>query len=336
MSPGVWREIEDTRLAPHLLTREEADAIDERIWAVQGSKSVVQIWTSAAFDGRYMYLGPGGGHRAYNGNELYRFDFENLVWDRMYDPSPIAYMDDSGDGIPVWGPKAIHHYDGLIYVPKVNAILVIRGQCWRFDLDRADDPPSAWVQVSCPPFHRAYLYFKTAILPDNGNVLVYGGGLTNVGEYDPVTDTYSRIGGEWDLVNAAYSVADIDPARRRVYSINASGDDQGVLQIDIDADPLASGASIIPNSIPPEGVGNNSCFLHHPPSGLMVAWNGGREIYTFDPDGPTWTTIPNTVGPAPTSSHENGPFQKCAYLEQYDVFAFYNNENEGMWLYKLP
>lgn len=77
-------------------------------------------WTSGAFapelgaSGSYVCWG--GGHKAYAGNEVYRFDIETRTWSRMGTPSP--YSDDPGnigsDGaFPDGKPAAPHTYHTL-------------------------------------------------------------------------------------------------------------------------------------------------------------------------------------------------------------------------------
>jgi hypothetical protein len=38
------------------------------------------------------------------------------------------------------------------------------------------------------------------------------------------------------------------------------------------------------------------------------------------------------TGVTPTSSHTNGPYQRCAYLRGIDLFAGYNDETRGMFI----
>jgi hypothetical protein len=319
------------------LTEEAAAAIDARIWGT-GSQEVIRTWTGSAFDGRNWYFGFGGGHGSYNGNELYAFDFSSLHWRRLYDPSPLTNTSlPSGDLEPVWGPRATHHYDGWIYAPRVNALFYFGfSGCWRYAIDESD-PRIAWQELSCPNFARSegFGYGKTALHPDNGNIILFGGGLTNVAELDVETHSYSRVGDFWNgIVYATYDVADTDPVRRRVYSINSDPNSYGVLAIDIDSNPLGSGQSgLIPGSAPPVDL-YSSCFVHHPVTGLMIAIADRGVVYSFDPGTVIWQRRAS-LGGLPTPSHPNGPLSKCVYLPSFDLFAFDNNENEGVWLYRL-
>jgi hypothetical protein len=352
MTPGVWKEVPSTQMQTVFQTRTQEDAIDARIWEETGPNGVLDLWCSSAFDGRRWYFGDCGGHNGYAGNELYAFDLATLTWTRLYDPSPISGAQ-FVDPVPVWGPAAAHQYDGFVYSHKANALFVFwpfpgNGASstfsWKYDLNEPD-PAKAWTSFAAPvdamPGNRwDQPYYKTAEDPLTGDIIIYGGASTasGVAAFDPVALTYSRYGGYWDLTVATNSVADIDPVRRRMFSMNffdpSTGSASGVLSIDIDATPLSQNQTTL-GTTPP--VGAYSCFIHHGSSGLMWAWSGGRETYTFDPDTATWTQYANAAGPAPTPGpNNNGPFQKCVYLPELDVLAGYNNAAEGVWLYRLP
>ncbi len=81
MKPGHWFEIPDTKIP--LYSREEIRVIESgggNIWGYTGSKSVLNAWNGAAFDG-YRWWFTGGGHKDYGGNEVYEFDFTKLAWE---------------------------------------------------------------------------------------------------------------------------------------------------------------------------------------------------------------------------------------------------------------
>ena len=52
-----------------------------------------------------------------------------------------------------------------------------------------DNPALAWTIFPCPDqvWPVGYTYYKTAINPDNQNIIIIGGGLTNTAEFDPTT-----------------------------------------------------------------------------------------------------------------------------------------------------
>lgn len=97
------------------------------------------------------------------------------------------------------------------------------------------------------------------------------------------------------------------------HELNVSG-------INIDVDPLANG--FVSNSEPPSGL-NRPCFTYHSKSHKMITWS-------YDPGADKWATIP-TTGVSPTRSSPNGAYQKCAYLEDVDLFVGTNDEKRGVF-----
>jgi hypothetical protein len=105
-----------------------------------GLKSVMIAWTGGAFAAGFSELGGllvhGGGHRAYYGNEVYAFNLDTLMWQRLNDPwepAPGARGWISND-VPLgptgsWSegeyapgiPASSHTYDNVEYLPAALA-----------------------------------------------------------------------------------------------------------------------------------------------------------------------------------------------------------------------
>ena len=328
-----WHELPGAPLASVLLTHAEADAIDPGIWQVSGSSSAITIWASGAFDGRRLYVGSAGGHGGYNGNEMYAYDFQTLSWSRLYDPSPLAACAGSGSGTDcraVWGPQASHHYDALVHSKKTDSLFFMNwGRCWVWRLSEPD-PKRGWKEFACAT-NMSGQYPATAEDPKTGAIVVFSGGSSGLAALDPETLTWSRLTGK-DSVYGTYQVLDVDPVRRKAFFMGAwTGgphyEHANVTAIDLDGDPLAVASAS--ESEPPKEL-HNSCFLHHPRSGKMIAWNGDERLWSYDPDADRWTSV-TTTGVKPTSSSTNGVFQKCAYLADVDLFVGYNDERRGMF-----
>ena len=93
-------------------------------------------WSGMAFDqarGRW-WLPAGGGHADYGGNEIYLYDFAANDWARITNPQPLTgpfMRDGDKDGtmdecrMPASGPPSSHLYDGAIYVPSTDEVLVL-------------------------------------------------------------------------------------------------------------------------------------------------------------------------------------------------------------------
>jgi hypothetical protein len=332
-----WHEIGDNHLSSVYLTAAQENAIDPALWQVSGPDSVISIWSSGAFDGTRLFIGAAGGHGGYNGNEMYEFSLSTLKWRRLYDPSPTAQCAPNGSGTDCttqWGPQALHQYDGLVYSSKTRSIFSFGtgpSACWVWRLDDPD-VTTGWHHFDCAP-NMPGSYMKTAEDPASGAIIAFGGGLTGVAALDPMTLTWSRVSPS-DVTYASYSVADVDPVRRKMYFLNVhSGGPlyqmRTVSGIDLDATPYAESSG---TTIPPVDVGDYSCFLYHPPSHKMLAWNGTQRIWSWDPDTDTWTEIA-TTGVVPTTSAMNGGgiHSKCGYVPSLGLLIGVNNADRGVW-----
>jgi len=84
-----------------------------------GQNSVFFVWTSGIYAPELGSMGSyvtwGGGHKAYAGNEVYRFDVATRLWSRMGSPSPYAEDTSLGnDGaFPDGKPMPPHTYQTL-------------------------------------------------------------------------------------------------------------------------------------------------------------------------------------------------------------------------------
>ncbi len=334
IAPGEWFEIPETSIEPVLISRAELRRIDPKhdIWQVQGPRSAINVWTGAAFDGRYWYFF-GGGHNAYAGNELYRFDFATLEWRRLYDPAPlVSAVRPNGKSTlrPAWGPSSMHTYDSVVWSPKTGTLLMWATGDGKFSLwewnPKIADPARAWSRGPTAPL-AGEDYQKTALDPITGRIIVVGGGPTRASEYDPVTRTYARTSsGQSNWMT--YSAGDIDPLRRRLYGLHK----KGVMEVTLDGPQLGM-PRLIPDTMRPPSVDVAAGFVYHPPSRTMVAWGGQGTVASFDPDTRTWLEF---EGQGPKVIKSNGVYGKWIYLPRFDLFAGYNNTEQGVWLYRLP
>jgi hypothetical protein len=333
LAAGAWLELPGTNIRPVLLTHEEADAIDPNLWAVSGSMSALIIWSASAFDGQRWYVGAAGWHNGYNGNELYELDLATLSWSRRYDPSPLDRLSDECartgcmDWIPEWGPAATHQYDGLVYSPATDSIFYFgTGAPACYELALAEpDPRLAWSSFPCPEGITSYV--KTATLA-SGHLILYPGGQGPIVEWDPRTRT--EVGRTAEPTGwLSYSVADHDPSRDLVYSVN-QGDAQGVVAIG--AGPTAT---FHRGEVPGE-LGGNHCAAFDPTGDRLLAWNGERAVHAWDPETHTWESWANEGGPAPALGGEWRLNGKCFFVDSLGLLVGYANGDGGVWAYRVP
>ncbi|MGA2035703.1 MAG: hypothetical protein ABSG68_25930, partial [Thermoguttaceae bacterium] len=138
LKPGEWCEVPNSRL--------DAVAAPQAkfpwLTGSSGIAGVVCCWCGGAFDSQrdQLYIGPGGGHNGYNGNEVYAFSLRDMKWRRLNDPYPIV-KGESTD--PKLAPFAMHTYDGVEYIPPpFDRYVVVGGwdtpDTYALDPDRPD------------------------------------------------------------------------------------------------------------------------------------------------------------------------------------------------------
>lgn len=76
----------------------------------------------------------GGGHAAYNGNEVWAFDINNSLWEKMYEPTPDSeYIFDPNypgaivtNGLP-FRPMSRHTYDQIEFLQHKGGLFIFSG-----------------------------------------------------------------------------------------------------------------------------------------------------------------------------------------------------------------
>ena len=352
MEPGVWYEIPNSAIEPHLPGPEEV----LRHWGMGplAPLYVIHDWCGGAFDGRRFYAHCGG-HKGWHGNAVYAFDFTKMAWERLIDDSPTPEgTAENACPYPLEGPKAVHTYDGIVYSSETNSLFRWGGtdfchkptlsdprtntreyDTWEYLL-----PHGPWVQHDDPPephnFNNA-----SALDPLTGNIFMST--KNELWIFDPRTKIYTH-GGIKASVDLGTMV--LDTNNRKLVAL----DRHGVMVFDV-----AAGSSIGPQQNPvlrghiPENIllngGGNLGLAYDSARDRFVIWDSTRNVYTLEIDYQAMTgemrLYPNVDGPAPTVSRFDSSvypkvYSKWQYFPEADVFFGYNNYQEGMWLYRMP
>ncbi len=307
-------------------------------WGVIGPRAVTDAWGGAAFDSkRGILVLTGGGHADYGGNEVYHFDIETLKWQRVTEPSP---MKDLGGGIfevtDGEAPISSHTYFGLIYLPNVDRVLKFGGSnyinggsydkhAYLYDVEK-----HKWKRGAKAP--KAFVEVAGDFDPVSGNaVFSTGVGLLT---YDPIKDSWGRFQERDGLQHATAAIVGSDP-RVLMQLSNKSG----ALQI-YELDRLSTRAKA-----PIQGPGDwplQSGMALHTPTGRVVIWGGGREVWTVTPKDWTVTKHRNQEMRAPTEFKDTGRkkfpgiYGRWRYIAKHDVFIGYAHSGDNVWFYKLP
>ena len=331
ISPGTWCEIPGTRMSDVFPVRDGHPA-----WGISGPRSVTAAWGGAALDTkRNKLVLTGGGHADYGGNEVYEFELAANKWKRATEPSRMRELKEGEFAVEGGeAPVSSHTYGGLAFVPNIDRVFKFGGSYYKSG--NAYDK-------------HAYLYntenrtwSRRAEAPQRV--------LTPVADYDPKTETvlvvsatvllsYNPSSDSWkalltkdahEMINAGA----IDHATRRFVVVGRHG---ALAFYDIDNIGVRQRA-------PLKGKvdwGIRVGLAYHPPSGHLVLWEGGREVWTIDAR--TWQICKaaDTGGKAPVATtgkgqaKSQGIYGRWRYVPSLDMFIGYNDSNDNVWFYKL-
>ena len=243
MRPGSWGTAPDTALLPHCYERDTGAAdYNPRVARDNngdvGCNAILQTWAGAVHDtisGRSIHTA--GGHLAYNGNELYAFNFGALTWERLDTPDDFGTYQEPNAQNPSNFPNGDpysggHTYGMLCFVPGKGP----RGSLMVWGAGGASDHTQGCVQSKLPSgllcsgiyFYDlgkptlAKLGHATQLgIPGSGwsmtnpqsGFAYFGAGL--ITGYDPVLNRVVRLSNDGNNPSAFYDIATdkISPTR---------------------------------------------------------------------------------------------------------------------------
>lgn len=140
MAPGTWAEVPMagplSAVDPMQSARHNPLFPASPEWSenLLRQATVITAWCGAAYDENTdtLWLGLGGGHRDYAGNEIYRCAFHQSVpaWEMVRAPSGavgnVLVTDDGREASGVYAdgrPRACHSYNNWVYVPGAGPVL---------------------------------------------------------------------------------------------------------------------------------------------------------------------------------------------------------------------
>jgi hypothetical protein len=334
LPPGHWYEVPNSRLID--VTPKPVPP------GVSGPVSVMSEWSSGAYDTRRQRLLVwGGGHSGYSGNEVYAFDMRSLRWQRLTEPSRDVGGDPASGYYPDGLPRSRHTYDYVEYVPATDsfcsfggAALYPEGGVIAANTDCLDLKTLKWQRKA-----DALSYGIGALSahdPKGGRVWVHGAGRDGfMTSYDPVTDRWIVHDQPRRHAWLDYEMtAEIDPVRRKFVAIG-----RGHFYMAELTDSGFSAMHRVKGGGALEIVRADSPGLaFHPPSGQLVGWMGGPQLYLLDPESLVWTVhrpaASNRVTPGPAA--EAGTYSRFRYSEALDVFVVVSDVNRNVFLYRMP
>jgi hypothetical protein len=306
-----------------------------------GPPSVMSTWSSGAYDTkRDRLIVWGGGHWDYSGNEVYVFDVNTLVWQRLTTPS--TDVSGSGPYYPDGKPRARHTYDYVEYVPPpfdrfctFGGVSLYPGvnstytDCFNFDTLQ-------WQRFADSP---SYGFGAPAVYdPVSGRLWQHGSSPspTRLASYNPSTNTWTIRGDyEQDLEYVSGAVGVVDPLRRRFLIIG-----NGVAaSFNLDASGTIPMQNLKPQMTGATGIIDSKThgLAYDPVSDRIVGWDGGANVYVLDMSTLNWTVrtpaATNTV--IPTAAETHGTYGRFRYVPSKNAFIVVNATDEDVYFYKL-
>ncbi|MDB5332207.1 MAG: kelch repeat protein [Phycisphaerales bacterium] len=327
LKPGEWYEVPDSHLDA------VAAPVSKFPWLSGGIGGITQCWAGGAFDSQRdrLYVGPGGGHAGYNGNEVYAFDLHDMKWHRLNDPDPVIPGTEYTEVNKA--PFAMHTYDGVDYCPPPADRYVVVGG-WGTPRTYAMDPdrPDRWEVFADHGTGRTGDI--SAVDPTTG--LLWLSTPTTAGklsQWDPLTHRWTLRRNE-SPEPSYYETADVDSKRHLLVACG-----KGKVK--------SWGLSPIPERVPFSFLtttgdtdilaSSSPGFCYVPSMDKFVAWAKGPDVYTLDMDAKKWTRIPpassNKVTPG--KPDQWGTFGRFRYVASKNVFVLCNAVNQNVFIYRL-
>jgi len=328
LQSGQWAEISNSQLTSALYN----GPLASEIHGDTGPAGIMSAWSGATFDTTTdSLLVWGGGHHDYFGNEVYSFSLETMQWSRLTDPSPVPNGFAGGGILPDGTPESAHSYDGLAYVPGLNAMFLgsagdVNGNSFpytfMFNLNthtwqRVADQPGPTVPGSVAAYDPASRH----VFEVNNEV--------GLEEYNPATNTWMAHNGTPLLDD--HMTGAIDPldhllvavGNGQIEAFSLAGNSVGQVAI-----PKASGDLAAQNGASPGFVWDSA-------ANEFVAWNGGSTLYTLDPHSWQWTAHTAAAGSAtPTAPANNGTFGRFQYDPVHNEFIIVNAVDQDVFIEK--
>jgi hypothetical protein len=329
IKPGEWFEAPDSKLAS--VKPNPAPPGNT------GVSSVMEAWSGGSYDvKRDRLVVWGGGHGDYSGNEVYVYDIKLLKWQRVNDPSKDVGGDEQSGIYPDGAPRSRHTYNYVQYVPAIDRFCSFGGaamyptgavgsnktQCFDFDGKKWETPGNV-IDGGIGTISGT---------DDQGNVWVQAGGNNGLfSQWDPVKNVWTKHS---TFVKGWFDYAYTGAVGDHKFVAVGNGD---MLQWDLQ-NPKAD-AKVIATLGDSKMVSvKNPGFVYDPKVGYFVAWNGGTDVYVFDPVTKKWLKTPlsadNKV--TPTKASPAGTYGRFQYIPSKDLFIGVNSINENVFFYRLP
>ncbi len=328
-----WHEMPNTKIVdqcPNPTTYSDIQGDD-------GCQGIVSAWGSALADtARSRLVIWGGGHTDYWGNEIYSLELsaDPVKMVRLTDPShgsAIANLSSCPDAYSDGNPAPRHTGGSLEYLPTQDSYFThgfglppcgdFGDGLWMFDPKGA-----SWSEKS-PSSNKPNpgengSFPMHAYDPTSGKIFEVEVNTGVFWSYDPTTNSWSNLANIDGCTNLDGNAV-IDPSRD-AYICVGGGDAQRI--------SLKSPYTVTNLSFTNCGTlasDDAPGFAFDSTDDKFVAWNGGNDVYTYDPDSDSCSSQTYTGGPG--AQQQNGTFGRFRYFPSADVFVLVNDASENAY-----
>jgi hypothetical protein len=351
LPPGQWMVLS-------LNTIDDVDpcpAQDCSYSAVEGVSATIDDWCGGALASGYGMLGAlvvwGGGHNGYFGSEVYVFDIDSQLWERVSEP----FDDGSGSVAPACSDDGVypdgsacptHTYDRVDYHPGTNSFVIlfatpdpVCGGCDDPNVHLFGFDDGTWSLGAAHPMPSPFTGASTAYDASRDSYWLLPAYNGFFSQYDAGADVWTAHQQHNIDIDA---VSAIDPGRDLFVTVDGRGT-HTVIVHDL-ANPTNLGTTVTVDGTSPIMDSAAQGFEWDPVSQQFVGWGGGTEVWTLvPPDGDwatqTWTWLrvdaaaENTV--VPTEPNANGTYSRWRHVPSLNVFVVVNRVGDPVFAYRL-
>ncbi|MCE7901258.1 MAG: hypothetical protein DYH20_01060 [Gammaproteobacteria bacterium PRO9] len=335
---------------------------------VEGQKGVIDDWNGGVV-AQNEYFVFGGGHKGYNGNEVYGLSLSDLTWRRRSDPYP-GPADFDGYHAEGWWPAhgaqangspiAPHTYRFLQYDPERKCLVLLTTQTQAepaystipqaafFPLPGSGFPVYQWQKASryagagAPTAWGGWAAYDTV----RKHYLVQGGAASTVmmATFNPAGGSAQGAYGTWtqrrDMNSTTYAVGGYYPGEDCVLMFIGG---TGVLR-GFSAGALTVGPQVLSQSNTP-GTSLKCGFEYSEALNAFVVWSSGASVYKLAKGPGVWnsavwawellTSAGNSV--APSAPNVNGTYNRFSLVKYTDaeVAVLLNRSNENIFAFRV-
>lgn len=329
LRPGYWHRVPNSKM----MTWVKPNPLPPGLSGYPG----ICAESSGIFDTkRERWVGWGGGHADYAGNELPAFTVEALTWSLLWGPTPneqINPLDEPSATREMYkdgNPASRHTRDGLEYLPTQDAFFSHGGSLWS---GNGGNSRSTWlfrfldskfVRKSSSPDVR-YTNVETAYDSRSDGVLVHRE--ETLYRWNPANDTWFKLGTDpkppWRKTGA------FDSKRNYFFLFTSNG----VILYDLNKPkPISAGFCTTQGTIAGPGAEYVAKY------DKIYVWEHGPSVRVFDPETFAWSVEsppPDSPALPPVPS---GGARGCAgrwrYMPARDAFVAINSATDDVYFYK--